>query len=289
VFLPASIWRLNRSILPRMLNAPGRKETMLSASPEATYGSSQIGMFRPRGHLALLHMIINNVTIIDTVADEAALIARITKAEAPLVISFVNQHSLNLAAASSDFASCLIHSEILLRDGIGTAMCMWTLGRTCGRNMNGTDFIPHLVAAFAGRRVALFGTVDPWTTQAAAALQSFGCEIVSTMDGFRPDADYLGETIAKSPDLVILAMGNPRQEAVARLVATAIKRPIVIVNGGAIADFLANRFQRAPMYLRRAHCEWAFRLFLEPRRLWRRYCLGAFSFAWHIFRLRMTL
>jgi exopolysaccharide biosynthesis WecB/TagA/CpsF family protein len=165
---------------------------------------------------------------------------------------------------------------------------MWTLRRACGLNMNGTDFIPRLVAAFGGRRTALFGTVDPWTTRAAAALQKMGCEVVSTLDGFRADADYLTETMANAPDLVILGMGNPRQEAVAKFIAAATTRPIVIVNGGAIADFLAHRFERAPLYLRRAHCEWAFRLFLEPRRLWRRYCLGVFSFAWHVFRLRVT-
>jgi exopolysaccharide biosynthesis WecB/TagA/CpsF family protein len=234
-------------------------------------------------------MIINNIRIIGTVDDETQLIARITKTEAPIVISFVNQHALNLAAISPDFASCLVQSEILLRDGIGMAACMWTLRRACGLNMNGTDFIPRLVAAFGERRTALFGTVDPWTTRAAAALQKMGCEVVSTLDGFRADADYLTETMAKIPDLVILGMGNPRQEAVAKLIAAATTRPIVIVNGGAIADFLGHRFERAPLYLRRAHCEWAFRLLLEPRRLWRRYCLGAFSFAWHILRLRVTL
>jgi exopolysaccharide biosynthesis WecB/TagA/CpsF family protein len=262
---------------------------MISAAPEVTHSSAPIGVSRPTRGLAELHMIINNVRIIDTVDDEAELIARITKAEAPLVISFVNQHALNLAATSPDFASCLIRSEILLRDGIGMAVCMWTLRRACGLNMNGTDFIPRLIAAFAGRRAALFGTVDPWTTRAAAALQTLGCEVVSTLDGFRADADYLTETMANMPDLVILGMGNPRQEAVSRFIAAAMTRPIVIVNGGAIADFLAHRFERAPLYLRRTDCEWAFRLLLEPRRLWRRYSLGAFSFAWHVFRLRVTL
>jgi exopolysaccharide biosynthesis WecB/TagA/CpsF family protein len=234
-------------------------------------------------------MIVNNVRIIETADDEAELVARIAKADAPLVVSFVNQHALNHAATSSDFASCLIRSDVLLRDGIGMAVCLWTLRRSCGRNMNGTDFIPRLAAAFVGRRTALFGTVNPWTTRAAAALQKLGCDVVSALDGFRSDADYLAETLAKDPELVILGMGNPRQEAVARFVSAAISRPIVVVNGGAIADFLACRFERAPLYMRRVHCEWAFRLFLEPKRLWRRYCLGAFSFAWNVFWLRVTL
>ena len=92
-----------------------------------------------------------------------------------------------------------------------------------------------------------------------------------------------------SPELVILAMGNPKQEAVARAIAAATTQPMVIVNGGAIADFLAHRFERAPLWVRRAHCEWLYRVLLEPKRLWRRYLLGGFSFVWHIVRLRSAL
>jgi len=155
--------------------------------------------------------------------------------------------------------------------------------------MNGTDFIPRLTAEFAGRSTALFGTLDPWTSQAAAALNGLGCQVVSTLDGFRSDRDYVDETIRVAPELVILAMGNPKQEAVAKAIASAARQPMVTVNGGAIADFLAQRFKRAPPWARRARCEWIFRLLLEPRRLWRRYLLGGFSFAWHVVRLRMSL
>jgi exopolysaccharide biosynthesis WecB/TagA/CpsF family protein len=85
-----------------------------------------------------------------------------------------------------------------------------------------------------------------------------------------------------------LAMGNPKQELVARIIASSVRSPVVIVNGGAVADFLAGRFERAPLWVRRARLEWVFRLLQEPRRLWRRYLLGGVSFAWHLMRLRIA-
>jgi exopolysaccharide biosynthesis WecB/TagA/CpsF family protein len=109
------------------------------------------------------------------------------------------------------------------------------------------------------------------------------------MDGFRPASDYVAEAMRSAPELIILAMGSPKQETVANAIASSVTYPTVIVSGGAIADNLALRFARAPSWVRRIHCEWAFRILLEPRRLWRRYLVGGFSFAWYVVRLRMVL
>jgi hypothetical protein len=43
---------------------------------------------------------------------------------------------------------------------------------------------------------------------------------------------------------------------------------------GGLLDFVSGAKPRAPLWLRRARLEWAYRLFLEPRRLWRRYLVG---------------
>jgi exopolysaccharide biosynthesis WecB/TagA/CpsF family protein len=233
--------------------------------------------------------VIKKIDVIDSAADEASLMARLSETKNPLVVSFINQHIMNLACRSPDFAACLIRSDVLLRDGIGIKLCLSALARRAGQNMCGTDFIPRIASAFSGRRTALFGTVEPWTSRAASALEALGCQIVVEMDGFRPASDYVAEAMRSAPELIILAMGSPKQETVANAIASSVTYPTVIVSGGAIADNLALRFARAPSWVRRIHCEWAFRILLEPRRLWRRYLVGGFSFAWYVVRLRMVL
>ena len=84
-------------------------------------------------------------------------------------------------------------------------------------------------------------------------------------------------------------MGNPRQEDLAGVIATSMNDPMVIVNGGAIADILAKRFTRAPQWMRRARCEWLYRLCQEPQRLWRRYLLGGLSFPWSVMRAGLAV
>jgi N-acetylglucosaminyldiphosphoundecaprenol N-acetyl-beta-D-mannosaminyltransferase len=71
--------------------------------------------------------------------------------------------------------------------------------------------------------------------------------------------------------IVLLGLGCPRQEAWAYEYRKAISMPVLAV--GAAFDYHAGRLRHPPEFLQRFGLEWAFRLGIEPRRLWRRYLL----------------
>ncbi|WP_254651242.1 WecB/TagA/CpsF family glycosyltransferase [Streptomyces sp. GbtcB7] len=50
------------------------------------------------------------------------------------------------------------------------------------------------------------------------------------------------------------------------------------VNVGAAFDFTAGTVREAPRMLQHSGFEWLYRLFAEPRRLWRRYLFGNLRF-----------
>jgi exopolysaccharide biosynthesis WecB/TagA/CpsF family protein len=75
-------------------------------------------------------------------------------------------------------------------------------------------------------------------------------------------------------------MGMPKQELLSATIARELPGPMLIVNGGAILDFLAHRVPRAPRVMRNLGLEWLFRLLIEPTRLWRRYLIGNLVFLW---------
>jgi UDP-N-acetyl-D-mannosaminuronic acid transferase (WecB/TagA/CpsF family) len=74
-------------------------------------------------------------------------------------------------------------------------------------------------------------------------------------------------------DVVLVALGNPKQELFLRdhLAATGCRLGIGV---GALFDFLAGNVPRAPSFVRRWRLEWAYRLAQEPRRLATRYLIG---------------
>ncbi|GLO41667.1 MULTISPECIES: WecB/TagA/CpsF family glycosyltransferase [Pseudomonas] len=214
---------------------------------------------------------------LEVVADATAaqrLLDRLTAPQAPTVLGFVNAHAMNLVVRDGACHQALSAADVLLRDGSGMAILYRRLGLEPGLNMNGTDFIPRLLAAYRGRRVAFWGTRQPYLDQAVQrSATRFGVVPVSVHDGFASVDTYLQLASELQPELIVLGMGMPRQEVVAaRLAATGA--PCLIVCGGAILDFLGGKVSRAPVWLRRLGGEWLYRLLREPKRLFMRYVVG---------------
>ena len=53
---------------------------------------------------------------------------------------------------------------------------------------------------------------------------------------------------------------------------------------GAVFDFFAGTYKRAPMIWQKLGFEWLYRLLAEPRRMWRRYVIGNAVFLILVFR-----
>jgi len=71
--------------------------------------------------------------------------------------------------------------------------------------------------------------------------------------------------------LVFLAVGSPQQEILAQRLQNHQGLAGVALCVGASIDFLTGAQRRAPAAWQRFGVEWAYRLWREPRRLWRRY------------------
>ncbi|QVM93666.1 WecB/TagA/CpsF family glycosyltransferase [Pseudomonas entomophila] len=218
--------------------------------------------------------LVEKLHVVGDPAAEQLLIERLTRPEKATVLAFVNAHAMNLAARNTEFGQALTVADVVLRDGSGMAILLRQLGLEPGLNMNGTDFIPKLLAAYKGRRVAFWGTREPYLGQAVSrSVECFAIQPVSVCDGFADLDNYLRLARETQPELIVLGMGMPRQEALA--VALAASGPsCVVVCGGAILDFLGGKVERAPQWLRSLGGEWVFRLAREPRRLFMRYVVG---------------
>jgi exopolysaccharide biosynthesis WecB/TagA/CpsF family protein len=228
--------------------------------------------------------VIKKLTLVRDEAEHALIVDALQKPGQPLIVSFLNAHAFNMAWNESDFRRSLIESDILLRDGIGVSVLLKLLRIAPGINMNGTDLIPK-VLAHCGGSVALVGTREPMLTEAAARMAAEGIAVCAKMDGFQPAARYVELVRRMRPAVVVLAMGMPKQEYVAQALKEAINWPCLIINGGAILDFLSGRVKRAPRLMQQVRMEWVFRLAQEPRRLFRRYVLGNGVFLFRSFRI----
>lgn len=231
--------------------------------------------------------IVEKTRIVQSAEDEVRLLQDLIEGPRVRVVGFVNAHAMNSAAVNEAFYEAVMSTDILLRDGVGMAILYRMLDREPGLNMNGTDFIPKLLAAFRGRDVALWGTREPFVAQASARCErDFGVRVVSMENGFEEFEHYVAAGRRTNPDLIVLGMGMPKQEELARALADSMDCVPLIVCGGAILDFLGGKVSRAPQWVRHLGAEWCYRLCREPKRLCRRYILGNPAFVAKLMALR---
>lgn len=203
-------------------------------------------------------------------------------------VGFLNAHVANLAQADEHFREVL-SGFLILPDGVGVDIASKALfGEKFPANLNGTDFLPLLLKALPNRiKVGLIGAERDNVEAAADRLKRIAPRHDYHVfgDGYFT-ADMEPEILAKiagnRPDILLVAMGVPRQEFWIDALTPA--HATVAMGVGALFDFLSGAVPRAPNWMRLLRLEWLFRLILEPSRLWRRYILGNPLFILHLLR-----
>ncbi len=191
-------------------------------------------------------------------------------------LGFINTFTAYLLGKDDRFRSSL-RDFVLFNDGIGLDLVsLIKYGERFAFNLNGSDFTPLYLKSTRHRfRIYLLGGRPGIAERAAAALREIAPQhdYVGARHGYFKDAEnaaVLADIKARRADVVIVALGNPRQEIwiAGNIEKTGARLAIGV---GALFDFLAEAIPRAPMWMRRAKLEWLYRLSLEPKRLWKRY------------------
>ncbi len=173
--------------------------------------------------------------------------------------------------------------SLSLADGVPVVLASRLLRRAAPQKVSGSDLVGPLAkrAAERGWRVVLLGGGDGIARRAAARMTADhpGLNVVGTLsprvelDASADRRKTVIESIARlTPDLVLVALGAPKQELWIHESCAALA-PAVLLGVGATLDFLAGAVPRAPSWVSRGGLEWLYRLAREPRRLWRRYLL----------------
>ncbi len=155
------------------------------------------------------------------------------------------------------------------------------LGRLLGRpfkEMTGGPFLWYEVlrrAATKGYGVFLLGARQVTLENAVERLnrQYPGLRIVGFQHGYftAQEETQVVETIRSShPDILMVGMSSPLKEEFLERNLDRLDVPACIGVGGAI-DVFAGVSRLAPVWMRKACLEWLYRVWQEPRRLWKRY------------------
>jgi len=244
-------------------------------------------------HAAVVHVLgvgIESLTLPDLLDEVSYLVATGGRH----TIMYANVHVLNTAYSDPELRSILNAVNVVYCDGFGVVLGAKLLGHRLPGRMTGADWIfpfcEHCAAH--GYRLYFLGSRPGVAGRAAEDLSAHyaGLRIVGTHHGYIRD-EVAGETIAAinaaRPDIVLVGMGTPMQEKWVAAHRPELDAP-VCWTVGALFDYVAEVVPRGPRWMLDHGLEWLYRLYVEPRRLGRRYVVGNPLFLLRVLQQRLS-
>jgi N-acetylglucosaminyldiphosphoundecaprenol N-acetyl-beta-D-mannosaminyltransferase len=197
-----------------------------------------------------------------------------------------------LAQRSPALCTAAQEAAFVVADGITLVWASSWKGRKLPERVTGSDLIYGLseLSARRGYNIFLLGGAAGVADSAAARLTALypGLRVVGTAcPPHRPltareEADLIETIRAARPDLLFVALGQPKGEIWLHERYKELSVPVSVQVGASI-DFAAARIRRAPRWIQRICMETPYRILQEPWRLAPRYFKNA------LFLVRMTI
>lgn len=204
-------------------------------------------------------------------------VSEYTIAKRGCLITYAHLHTLALATKDEAVARTLNCCDICYCDGIGVSYMSILTTRQWLPKVTANNFIDKLInlASVHRFRIAIIGGRSDTISSASEYFRQRGAVIVYTRDGYFNETESDGvrrELTDIEPDLILIGMGQDRQERFAFSLKQLLPRTVLFCVGG-LFTFIAGEEWPCPIWMRKIGLEWTIRLASSPRRLRRRYLL----------------
>ena len=198
------------------------------------------------------------------------------------LVATANAEMLMRATQDEELKHILNNADLVVPGGGGTLWAANYLGVEMPERVAGYDLAQELMreAPSRGDRIYFFGSA-PGVAESARekAMELYpGIKIVGTRNGFFSEADepeIIAEIKAARPDILLAALGVPKQEKWLKKHMQELQVPVSIGVGGTL-DVMAGVMERAPLWMQKAKLEWLFRGLKQPSRAGRLLALPKF-------------
>lgn len=232
----------------------------------------------PLKQVEILGVNVNSLTMAQAVEAVQQFIAEKKVA----LVATANAEMLMRSTQDEELKDILNQADLVVPDGAGTVWAAGHLGEPMPERVAGFDLAQELMreAPARGDRIYFFGSAPGVADKAKAKAEELypGIQVVGTRNGFFTEADESGiiaEIKAARPDILLAALGVPKQEKWLKKHMQELQVPVSIGVGGTL-DVMAGVMERAPLWMQKAKLEWLFRGLKQPSRAGRLLALPKF-------------
>ena len=197
------------------------------------------------------------------------------------MILALNIYSANLAFKLDWFFELYKNACYVHCDGEGIRLAAKLLGKEIKEKITFNRWIWELARISEKQKYSWFliGSSNETISSAVNRLRIMFPElnIVGYRNGFFKSQDEIDNTVReislKSPNILILGMGQPLQEEWLLKNSNSIHYNVAL-GGGAVFEYVSGKAKMTPTIFYNLKLEWLYRLINEPIRLFHRYIIG---------------
>jgi N-acetylglucosaminyldiphosphoundecaprenol N-acetyl-beta-D-mannosaminyltransferase len=235
-------------------------------------------MRKPK-QISLLGVRVDSVTMPETLN----IIEGFIKEGKPRQVITLNAEMVHHAWQDPALKEVIQEAHLVTPDGFGVVWAARKLKNPVPERVTGIDLVQALLplAAQKGWSLYFYGGKPGVAAEAAQQAKNKhpGLQIAGTSHGYLSPAEeteMLSTIKAAKPQLLLVALGAPRQEFWIRQHLAELNVPVAIGVGGTL-DVLSGQVKRAPALFQRLRLEWLYRLLKDPRRARRFLALPKFA------------
>ncbi len=189
-------------------------------------------------------------------------------------------HDLAQAAKNKQIARAYRQVDMFLPDGIPIVWAIRARGTKTER-IYGPDVMRELLKTPQVQQVrhTFYGSSPQTLQELSSFARESGCRRtpVTISPPYREltaeeEKMYVSRIQRSQPDCLWIGLSSPKQVLTAARWKRYFPKTTILCVGAAF-DIITGSTPQAPQWIQHAGLEWAFRLYIEPKRLWKRYLL----------------
>ena len=215
-----------------------------------------------------------------------------TKHRPSAYVTQVNVHSVVTAQSDERCSEALRHADLSVPDGMPLVWLLRLRGSSIKTRVYGPDLMLMICeeAAKKGWKCFLYGGKEgiPELLRDTLVNRFPGLNIVGVYSPpFRDlteeeDGNVCAMINRTKPHILWVGLGAPKQDIWMYQHRNTLD--VSVMHGvGAAFDFITGQVRQAPRWMMNSGLEWLFRLYCEPRRLWKRYTVTNLKFFYYLF------
>jgi N-acetylglucosaminyldiphosphoundecaprenol N-acetyl-beta-D-mannosaminyltransferase len=187
-----------------------------------------------------------------------------------------------------DLREIIASCDLINADGMPIVWASRLLGSPLPSRVAGVELFQNLVKLCAEKkyRPFFFGARD-WVVK--KMIEEFKkrypkLNIAGYRNGYysEDEEEKIAEMVRESKsDILFVGFSSPMKEKFLNRWMSIMQVPFCMGVGGSF-DIIAGKTKRAPLWMQKAGLEWVYRIYQEPRRMWKRYAKTNPIFMWMV-------